>query len=472
MHTTYRPAPPRFLTWTFYICFTSLGAFVSYLLTSMFMQMDIDRLSASNRQLNDKLIEVSSDLAGRDQLISLHKTSISNLTAQLTELRKKSEEMKRLVEQMQGTRGGIKIASNPPGATINLGGEATASSPATFTGILASKYSLEVVLDGYDPVTLEAQVVSNKITDLGVVNLTRSNGSININTNPGGAAFILESPGVPAKQGRTPASIPNIPAGPYTITLQQKGYPDVKQHIKIPRNETLEYNWEYGTGTLEIAANPPGATISVDGNVVGPAPQTLKLPCGSHEVSVSYVNLLAKRETVTVETNKTAAVSYNLPLAFLSIVSNPSGVDIWIGNSYCGQTPIDVGLPAGKYEVWAFHPKYAAEKLLVELDNADIRQVPFNLKRPPVSIPRDAEVPMDQFVKTLTNTGAGELLAENGQYLLAYLAFHRASQLFRSILDRFPNFEKAIVIGQIRTVEGYMDQLKAGKKTMPQATGR
>jgi hypothetical protein len=206
--------------------------------------------------------------------------------------------------------------------------------------------------------------------------------------------------------------------------------------------------------------------------MVGPAPQKLTLPCGNHEVAVYYVNLLAKRESVTIEANKTAAVSYNLPLAFLSIVSNPEGVDIWIGNSYCGKTPIDVGLPAGKYEVWAFHPKYAAEKLLVELDNADIRQVPFNLKRPPVGIARDAEGAQDEFVKTLNNTGAGELLAENGQYLLAYLAFHRSSQLFRSILDRFPNFERAIITGQIRTVDAYMEQLKAGKKTMPQATGR
>ncbi|PTX94752.1 hypothetical protein DB346_22335 [Verrucomicrobia bacterium LW23] len=472
MHSPYRPAPPRFLTWTFYICFTALGAFVAWFLTSMFMQADIDRGNDRNRRLTDKLQEKTSLLDGRDLLIVSLKTSISNLSTQLGEATKKGAEMKRLVDQMQGTRGGIKVVSDPAGATVNLGGEATAQSPATFTGILAAKYSLEVVLEGYDPVTVEAQVVSNKITELPVVKLTRSSGNININTNPGGAAFILESPGVPAKQGRTPAMISNIPAGNYTITLQQKDYPDVKQNIKIPRNETLEYNWAYGNGTLEVAANPPGATISVDGNVIGPAPIKIPLPCGTHNVSVTYVNLLAKSETVTVEAGKTAAVSYNLPLAFLSIVSNPEKVDIWIGNSYCGQTPVDVGLPAGKYEVWAFHKDYGAEKHLVELDNADIRQVPFNLKKPPVSIPRNVESPQDEFVNTIYESGAGRLLAENGQLLLGYLAFHRTAQKFRSFLTRFPNFERAVVLGQVRELESNMEALKQMKKTMPQASGR
>ncbi len=53
-------------------------------------------------------------------------------------------------------------------------------------------------------------------------------------------------------------------------------------------------------GAISVSADPDGADVSVDGNFVGSAPATLKLPAGKHTILVSQQGYKAWSREISV----------------------------------------------------------------------------------------------------------------------------------------------------------------------------
>lgn len=58
-------------------------------------------------------------------------------------------------------------------------------------------------------------------------------------------------------------------------------------HVEAPPDAHPTTAASSDTGEISLTATPEGADVSVDGNFVGSAPATLKLPTGKHAISVS-----------------------------------------------------------------------------------------------------------------------------------------------------------------------------------------
>jgi hypothetical protein len=107
-----------------------------------------------------------------------------------------------------------------------------------------------------------------------------------------------------------------------------------------PRSEDMA-----GTGALVVAANVEGASVYVDGELVGEAPYDVaEIPIGRHEIRVEKDGYEPFRDQVRVRPGARAELNARLvPLApSLSIVSDVPGATVFLDRNYVGTTPIDV----------------------------------------------------------------------------------------------------------------------------------
>src|SRR5262249_25679919 len=65
-------------------------------------------------------------------------------------------------------------------------------------------------------------------------------------------------------------------------------------------------------GAIALQSNPDGADIYVDGQFVGDAPATLKLPAGQHTIKVSFAGYKDWSRDLSVQANSDAHLTANL----------------------------------------------------------------------------------------------------------------------------------------------------------------
>lgn len=110
------------------------------------------------------------------------------------------------------------------------------------------------------------------------------------------------------------------------------------------------------TGQLQVRSEPDGAEILVDNSRYGPAPLTLSLAVGTHElilVSHEYVAYIDTMEIKGGETRTINAVLIPVPTGLLEIQTQVTGASIFVDNKGRGITPLSepLRLPQGYHIV-------------------------------------------------------------------------------------------------------------------------
>ncbi len=244
------------------------------------------------------------------------------------------------------------ITTEPAGAMVLLG-DRMKRSPAQFEGIEPGKYSLRVMLPEFDPIEQRVELKSGEAFALPLIKLQRSKGSAQITSTPDGVEFELFRDGGPALRGTTPATLQDLATGVYEA-VARRGEWELRDRIEIKRGETAQKVFDFATGTISVASEPPGAEISVDGKVRGPSPLTLELPAGSHHVSAKYQDWPAEERDLKVEKNQTASASFEFANGSVKIISAPSGASVMQEGRDLGVTPLlieDVVPGAVAYEL-------------------------------------------------------------------------------------------------------------------------
>jgi hypothetical protein len=100
-----------------------------------------------------------------------------------------------------------------------------------------------------------------------------------------------------------------------------------------------------GRGALEIAASPLGATVTLDGQVLGPAPQSLPdLPAGPHRVRVE----LAGHETWEQDAHVIPGLTTRLQARLsrepgrVRVESDVAGADVFVDRKFVGKAPMEL----------------------------------------------------------------------------------------------------------------------------------
>ena len=183
-------------------------------------------------------------------------------------------------------------------------------------------------------------------------------GNAFIDSRPQGAAIFIDG----IAQGATPARIA-VPAGQHTLELKMDGA-DRSFPLTVEAGTTVSHYVELApatkpaaaTGRIEVASDPSGAQVSVDGAAKGRTPLALAdIQPGEHLVAISNGSETINRK-VSVAAGNTASVFAALGAAEAAAgwvtFKTPIELQIFEAKKLIGTTAAErVMLPAGKHEL-------------------------------------------------------------------------------------------------------------------------
>lgn len=120
-----------------------------------------------------------------------------------------------------------------------------------------------------------------------------------INSSPSGAAVVFDNN--PSIHCSTPCAIPLL-AGRHTLSAELEGYRQALRIFEVPAEREIFLPLERRTGHLSIRSNPPGASISINGEArPEKTPVTLSLPAGKYRVGVGSAGRLQEMTDVEIK---------------------------------------------------------------------------------------------------------------------------------------------------------------------------
>lgn len=110
-----------------------------------------------------------------------------------------------------------------------------------------------------------------------------------------------------------------------------------------------------GTGTLSVNSMPSGAQVLIEGRVVGNTPLNIVLRPGRVDVELRLGGYQPFRTSVQLRPGETAVVNANLtPVVqngLLQINSNPQGAQVLLNGRVVGNTPLNLTVQPGRYDI-------------------------------------------------------------------------------------------------------------------------
>ncbi len=177
----------------------------------------------------------------------------------------------------------ISFSTTPPGAEILVDGQLIDTTP--YTGeILEGEHELTLKLAAHKAWQGELVVRAGEAQQLPPVSLERADGLVFIRSQPSGANVTING----EFRGQTPLEVALPPGRAHELTLFRSGFnaasrtletrPDEEQDITVPLVPI--------TSSVRIVAEPAEAEVYVDGELRGPANQTLELMAASQVIEI------------------------------------------------------------------------------------------------------------------------------------------------------------------------------------------
>lgn len=197
-------------------------------------------------------------------------------------------------------------------------------------------------------------------------------GSLTVDSSPEGASVFIDG----ALSGTTPFTSKSVAAGDHALVLKLQGYDDLAVTITVQAGGHVTTSYSLvpavtetnvvtatpsQTGVLLIESDPAGASVYLDGDLVGTTPYTAKsVTVGDHAVRLSKTGYADIGSTVTITPGGTTEGQYTLSCNVLTVDSNPSGASVFIDGELSGTTPSSIrAIPSGTYTVTLKKEGYA-----------------------------------------------------------------------------------------------------------------
>jgi len=167
-------------------------------------------------------------------------------------------------------------------------------------------------------------------------------------------------------------------------------------------------------GTLVVSSEPPGANVTLDGELKGPAPLTLTdLALGEHELKLELKGYQPVVQTIGL--TDAAPVAFNAPMtrsapvsATLEVLSTPFGAIVRVDGAMAGPTPLQgYKLKPGTHKLELTRAGYETWTETVKLASGQSQRLDVTLKPlppPPSAPPKDTFDPDKTYPETEVDT--------------------------------------------------------------------
>ncbi|MCZ6828670.1 MAG: PEGA domain-containing protein [Gammaproteobacteria bacterium] len=213
--------------------------------------------------------------------------------------------------------------------------------------------------------------------------LQRLPGKLSFNSTPEGARILVDEEPL----GSTPLSDISVAAGEYELRVLAERYLPYRQPIEVTgmgQVESYELKLEPAWANIAISSTPIGASVYVDGEVVGVTPAMLEILQGDHQISLKLPRYRSWEQSLSVS----AGVHQNLePVVLqpadgvLHLSSVPSRASVTLNGEYQGQTPLTMDLsPGTEHRVAVFKAGHSNANRSLSLESEEQRHLQVRLK--------------------------------------------------------------------------------------------
>jgi hypothetical protein len=244
-----------------------------------------------------------------------------------------------------------------------------------------------------------------------------------------------------------------------------------------PRLWTVVYSTFRTSGRVTVESNPPGALISVDGQVRGHTPAALRLQPGTHVLEVQ-VGGSAKTKAIVVQARADTTETFTLPEAGarggFRITTYPSPGRITIDGKFRGEAPLKVtDLTPGTHTLVVESTLGTQEQDVVVQSGAVLQLAVPTASWVKVNTSIDLEVLEDG--RLLGNTATGPVLVRPGRHRLDF-ANRELGLKLRQLIDAVPGQVVTVPLelpnGMMnvyadQTAEVFVDGQKVGDTPVP-----
>ena len=250
--------------------------------------------------------------------------------------------------------GVLQVNSNPQGAEVYIDGayKSAGITPFTTEWLSAGNHTLQFKRASYKTLTTDVQVTGDGTTQPFSATLQPNFAEVTI-TAPGEAEIYVndEHKGTGTWSG-------HLNAGLYTIEARKASHHTATQSVEVVAGDTKTITLPAPTpryGSLDVSSRPVGATVSVDGKIIGETPDIFsEVLIGTHTVRLTREGCAPVEQQVSIEEGKTATLSLTLATSGkVSITSNVAGAKIYIDDEYKGVAPYTYEAASGSYRVTA-----------------------------------------------------------------------------------------------------------------------
>lgn len=162
--------------------------------------------------------------------------------------------------------------------------------------------------------------------------------------------------------------------GSYEVKATAEGYHPMTRRVDVDRadSQRVAMVLEPLPGAVTLESTPPGARVTVDGEVLGETPLVaVALAAGEHRLQVEAERYLPLEQTLQV-TGRNIAQSLSLALApawaEVTVDSAPPGATILVDGEAQGATPAVVEILRGERQLILQHPGYADWQQTLEVE--------------------------------------------------------------------------------------------------------
>ena len=246
-----------------------------------------------------------------------------------------------IVEQIAGfveaNVGRLSVATDSVPATIFLNDNNVGQSPHTIDNLLAGKYAIRLIAEGFAPIEDIITIETGQLTEY-TATLSRLV-TITIASIPSEAELFINNILV----GKTPYSQEYAPLTRLDIKIKKENYQEWAEAELATGDTTIIATLDLYGGSLAVTTTPPQAEVFLDDNRLGFSPLCQdNIAAGEHVLKISKPGYLDYTESITLKNGEAKEVNFRLvkKTGTLIVKSTPEGAEVAIDGVPRGQTPL------------------------------------------------------------------------------------------------------------------------------------
>lgn len=284
---------------------------------------------------------------------------------------------------MQKLPGRLNVTTTPiANATVNVDGKFAGKSPLRDFEVEAGKRTIDVSADRYLSTTKTLEILGKGEAQSINLELLPGWGTLVVNSLPDQAAVTLG----PETIGKTPLTAQPL-QGSYRLTLSRDGWKPISVPVKIEAGSIVKlplFKMQRIDGTLSVRTDPPGATLTIDGQFYGRTPQSLPLVSErKYDLKLTKPGYVSAEKSVRIEGGRTNEVDLRMipEYGIVFIRTQPAGAILKINGKLSGTASRRLRLPTRPHRIEVTRDGYAPFVATVTPSKGVSKSLNVRLKR-------------------------------------------------------------------------------------------